>query len=929
MKTGPLSLFFIFLACLGATAQLGGLRSPSTRFLQIESDTARIIYPQGLGKQAADVAASVHEVARIYPIQDNDKLRKISIILHDQTAVSNGFVALAPWRSELYLAPPPNSFTLGSTRWEQLLAIHEFRHVQQRSAGKRGVSKLAYWLFGEQGYSVFLNMSWPNWYVEGDAVIAETALTNQGRGRLPSFLNAYRAKVLSDGKQWNYQKARNGSFKDFVPSHYHLGYLMMDHGRKQYSQHFWDSVALHSAAYRGVIYPFSRAVKMESGISTTAMYKEMLAARQREWDGSDETEEGAVQVTPEGKRYEEYSSVVFDESGNLYAVVTPFNRNTYLARIDEQGEPVHLKTMGYLPDTHIGYGGGKICWAERRLHPRWLVDDYSVIIVFDIASRKTTRLSSRTAYFSPAPSSDGSKILVSSNDELYQNSIKILDASTGVVLTSVPNAEGYYFTYPAWSPNEGEIITAARNPNGQMAIVAIDLETQSEQVLTRWSNSPVGRPMVSGDWIYFTASSDLTDQLFRVHVDGTNLQRITTRGISKYDPAVEPSTGDVYYARFSLLGNKLMRLSQEEITPSTELNLQPVNFALEAREWPISPEVREWDDRKYGTLANPVNVHSWNPFFEDPWIGVEVLSQNVLSSVFWDAGFQYNINDDDYGPFTNLTISTWYPEILLGYSGLRRRRFTSNNVPFKWFSHDVSAGLRLPWKGLHGPYSYSGALSSRIHYQGTSRIKVEGFEDQPGISFQYLSHRLVASHKLKQAFQHPISRFAQAVDIDYSSSIDSSSAGQFQIQTDFTFPGVSRNHVLWLQADYRNEPTGNDRFFSDGFHYARGYNPIRTENIYRLGVNYHLPVLYPDFGIAGIIYFKRVRLTLFGDYSRAYNDEVSEEFRSTGAEFIFDVNFLNIQPFGLGFRYAYRFDEDPNGAGPSGVWEFFLPILRF
>ena len=70
--------------------------------------------------------------------------KPIDIVFHNLTTISNGYVQLAPFRSEFQLTPPQNSFELGSIPWNQTLAIHEYRHVQQYNNFYVGLSKLFY-----------------------------------------------------------------------------------------------------------------------------------------------------------------------------------------------------------------------------------------------------------------------------------------------------------------------------------------------------------------------------------------------------------------------------------------------------------------------------------------------------------------------------------------------------------------------------------------------------------------------------------------------------------------------------------------------------------------------------------------------------------------------------------------------------------------
>jgi hypothetical protein len=138
---------------------------------------------------------------------------KIDIVLQNQSVVSNGYVGIAPFRSELYLNAPQDGFMVGSN-WLDVLAIHEYRHALQFMNARQGVTKYGYYLTGELGWRFLSSLSIPNWFWEGDAIVSETASTAQGRGRLPSFYNGYKSLIYSEGT-YDYQKARNGSIKDF------------------------------------------------------------------------------------------------------------------------------------------------------------------------------------------------------------------------------------------------------------------------------------------------------------------------------------------------------------------------------------------------------------------------------------------------------------------------------------------------------------------------------------------------------------------------------------------------------------------------------------------------------------------------------------------------------------------------------------------
>jgi hypothetical protein len=82
---------------------------------------------------------------------------------------------------------------------------------------------------------------------------------------LPHFLEAY-PSLWQAGKNYSWMKLRNGSMKDYVPNHYHLGYLLVNYGREKYGADFWTKVTKDASAFKGLFYPFQAAIKNYAGI---------------------------------------------------------------------------------------------------------------------------------------------------------------------------------------------------------------------------------------------------------------------------------------------------------------------------------------------------------------------------------------------------------------------------------------------------------------------------------------------------------------------------------------------------------------------------------------------------------------------------------------------------------------------------------------
>ncbi|HZY39578.1 MAG TPA: hypothetical protein VFE53_23140, partial [Mucilaginibacter sp.] len=266
MRT-PHKLTILLLLTATATitsAQEFGGNPPSLKWHQIDMPAAKVIFPVGLDSAGRLVANIISQMNNSIKPTIGVKQKQVSIVMQNQTTIANGYVGLAPFRSEFYLTPEQNSFELGSLSWPEQLAIHEFRHVQQYNNFNVGLSHTMKILFGEGGQALFNDIAIPNWFFEGDAVFNETHVSEQGRGRLPFFLNGMRV-LWADGRNYSFMKLRDGSYLDYTPDWYPLGYMLVSYGRDRYGDDFWRKVTHDAAAYRGVFFPLDKAIKRYSG----------------------------------------------------------------------------------------------------------------------------------------------------------------------------------------------------------------------------------------------------------------------------------------------------------------------------------------------------------------------------------------------------------------------------------------------------------------------------------------------------------------------------------------------------------------------------------------------------------------------------------------------------------------------------------------
>ena len=218
----------------------------SVKWREINISGFKIIYPTELEKEAQRMG---NTLPAIYPFVGrtlNQQKTTIPIVLQNRGTIANGFVQLAPKKSEFY-ATPPQQFD--SQDWLNNLAVHELRHVAQFDKLTGGKA----YPFPEEIYFAYLGISVPTWFFEGDAVSTETSLTRAGRGRQPSWIMPFRTSLLN-GKKFSYSKAYFGSSKDQTPGYYQLGYLLTSQLRKEFGKNIGLSYKKEQTTFYQIIF---------------------------------------------------------------------------------------------------------------------------------------------------------------------------------------------------------------------------------------------------------------------------------------------------------------------------------------------------------------------------------------------------------------------------------------------------------------------------------------------------------------------------------------------------------------------------------------------------------------------------------------------------------------------------------------------------
>src|SRR5690606_22091080 len=391
---------------------------------------------------------------------ESQKTRKINTLLQNQNTVSNGYVGLGPFRSEFYLTPPQNSFSLGSLPWADQLTIHEYRHAVQYNQFNIGISKVMRTIFGEHGQALANSAAVPDWFFEGDAVYAETNFSKQGRGSLPYFYKEYRA-LWNANKNYSWMKLRNGSLKDAIPNHYPTGFMLVAYGYEKYGNDFWKNVTTDAASFKKLFYPFQQAIKKHSGQDFTSFRKDAFDFFKQQFKQDDKERT----LIYESFRDEQYP--VFTEDGRLIYVESSYKKTPRLVMQTATGTKT-IRKLDNIIEPYFSYNKGKIVYASYQPDVRWGYKTYNNIVMADATNGHQHTITKKTKYFSPALSGDGKMIVAVNVPPSGKNSLHLLDAENGTIIDSIKNPEQLFYTYPKLHIDH--ILSPVRNHEGKMSL---------------------------------------------------------------------------------------------------------------------------------------------------------------------------------------------------------------------------------------------------------------------------------------------------------------------------------------------------------------------------------------------------------------------------------------------------------------------------
>ena len=172
---------------------------------------------------------------------------------------------------------------------------------------------------------------------------------------------------------------------------------------------------------------------------------------------------------------------------------------------------------------------------------------------------------------------------------------------------------------------------------------------------------------------------------------------------------------------------------------------------------------------------------------------------------------------------------------------------------------------------------------------------------------------------------YPRLGFSSITDMDFA--LDDKGGRQWMNSLKVYLPGLLSTHSLRWNIAYQYIQQKSAYRYSSLFPFSRGYIRPSYERMWKFGIDYDLPVFYPDFGFGGLAYFSRIRAGLYFDQSYGYDtDRKRNNFGSMGGAIYADMNIGNQYPVTIGLRYNHLLNDQYLA---RNNWEVILPIHLF
>ena len=745
----------------GAQFYVTGDDPGSLKWRSMDTDSYRIIYPDGTDSLARVYASELEKyklpVSRTTGFMTGHGDGKLMPVVMHAYNTSNGSVAWAPKRMDLFTIP--SAYNPEPIPWPTMLALHESRHVTQMQFGMTNTMRPFNYVFGEM-FNILASLVYQGMYfIEGDAVVAETALTKSGRGRTADFLNYYMV-AFDQGDYRNFPRWLFGSQRHYSPNHYALGYMTL--GGIRYLYDYPD--IMHDAyekSSRNIFYlpPVKKLAKKAGGKKKFGQVFEAVRDTMKGiWTSEIEVRAPFISgepVTATPRLYTDYKDNI-SVGSDIFSIKSGFLTTPVLVRIDSTGK--EHKVTRFASQTSIlspSDNQGILYWSETVPDERWSMKADSRIRYIDPyhSSRKKNLTGRKDMLFNPASSSNGFRISAVQYHPEGGSSLLLKDIYTGGTSDTFAAPNSVQLLETAWIDNDVYVTGLSEGGYGIYRHSGSEWDTilEPQPVMIKDFKS-------YGEELIFACDRTGVHELYHLNPLTGDLRQKTSTRYGASDFTYSSDGRWLYYSSQTLKGMQMFRTSADSLINrpadfsdfhkyviADRLAQQEKEAAQKAGFKETVPEVdyNLSQPHKYSKLGHAFNLHSWAPVyvsvnnimnmsFDHIWqaasLGVAGIMQNRLSTGVGEFG--YSAHKDPYDPskwrhsgHAKFTYSGLYPVIEASIDVNDRAARQYNITAYK---QDDRMNVSLSSTELPSPY-IEGRLSMYIPFNFTSGGWNRGF----------------------------------------------------------------------------------------------------------------------------------------------------------------------------------------------------------
>ena len=672
------------LSALCARAQFytHGSDPSNLKWYSTETPYYKIIYPEGTdslarvyGRLLEQFRAPMGHTIGTTP-GDLPKGKKLPVILHTHNPYSNGSVAWAPRRMDIFTLP--EAYGSDPTPWEIQLAAHEPRHQAQLQYGYEGLFKYGTWLFGEGFNPVVWALYLDGPLGEGDAVAAETGLAAGGRARTADFLNYFRvAYDNGDWRTWN--RWRLGSFKYYTPDYYKIGYMTVA-GARVFGE---DPMAIRTVMDRSLNKPWKIAPYSFMAGKNYRQYAEKFNAIWQEEDAARAPYIPSERLS-EKERFPVFHTGVTAMDGTLYMIRNGFTRNTELVAWKDGEWTTIMPFSSNSSAVYADQAHGRLYWSETVSDIRWDLEGRSIIRYYDTRKEAAADLTHEGRLYNPNPSPDGYSLAVAEYPVTGGSAAVIISTADGRQEARYPAPSGVQVVEATWLDRD---LFALCLEDGGYSIRRVGTwDKVFGPVLAKMCN--IGS--TDDGRLEFVSDASGVNELYYYRPGDADMVQVTSTRYGANEFALD---GDyLYYVSQTLDGYAFMRTPGDSLAfrtvPASTVHTYPVEDAITAQEntrgaVDFNMPVEFSPAKRYRKLPHLMKFHTWLPLYVDydavknasfdfsydnVSIGATAFFQNDLGTMSGAIGYALHPDPDKDKAWRNalhakLTYTGLYPVI--------------------------------------------------------------------------------------------------------------------------------------------------------------------------------------------------------------------------------------------------------------------------